>query len=168
MLLFSDIIGLSCSYKSCFYKKKSSSDKTLPKSKRLFQGKIVISNCDRFISNVSLCKAEDETYIHLFYRCRKTSIFWRQLQEFFSTTPDLPSISPQSAIFDFLDDALEHEFLLNHILLIFKNYLYKARENKDLNFNILKNYLTKIRDLEANLKDNDIYNKKWTVISNML
>ena len=32
----------------------------------------------------SFCKAEDETYIHLFYRCRKTSILWRQLQEIFS------------------------------------------------------------------------------------
>ena len=57
---------------------------------------------------------------------------------------------------------------MNHILLIFKNYLYKARENKDLNFNILKNYLTKIRDLEANLKVNEKYNKKWAVISNIL
>ena len=46
------------------------------------------------------------------------------------------------------------------MLLIFKKYLYKARQNKDLNFNILKNYLTKVRDLEANLKDNDKYNKK--------
>ena len=98
----------------------------------------------------SFCKAEDETYIHLFYRCRKTSIFWRQVQEFFSTAPDLPSISSQSAIFGFLDDTLEHKFLLNHILLIFKNCLYKARENKNLNFNILKNYLTKIKDLQAN------------------
>ena len=44
----------------------------------------------------------------------------------------------------------------------------KARENKDLNFNILKNYLTKLRDLEDNLKDNDKYNKKWAVISDML
>ena len=54
------------------------------------------------------------------------------------------------------------------MLLIFKKYLYKARQNKDLNFNILKNYLTKVRDLEANLKDNDKYNKKWSVISNVL
>ena len=104
----------------------------------------------------SFCKAEDKTYIHLFHRCRKTSILWRQLQEFFSTALDLPSISPHSAIFGFLDDALEHKRLINHIFLIFKNFLYKARENKDLNFNILKNYLTKIRDLEATLKANDI------------
>ena len=54
------------------------------------------------------------------------------------------------------------------MLLIFKKYLYKARQNKDLNFNILKICLTKVRDLEANLKDNDKYNKKWSVISNVL
>ena len=87
----------------------------------------------------SFCKAEDETYIHLFYRCRKTFILWRQLQEIFSTALDFPSISPHSAIFGFLDDAIEHKLLINYILLIFKNYSYKARENKDLNFNILKN-----------------------------
>ena len=94
---------------------------------------------------------------YISYRCRKTSFLWRQL-----TGLDLPSI------FSFLDDALEHKLHLNHILLIFKNYFYKARGNKNLNFNIDTNYLTKIRDLEANLKDNVKYNKKWTVISNML
>ena len=106
--------------------------------------------------------------MHLFYRCRKTSILWRPLQELFSTALDLPSISPQSAIFGFLDDTLERKPLVNYISLIFKNYLYKATENKDLNFKILKNYLTKIRDIEANLKANDKYNKKWAVISNIL
>ena len=103
----------------------------------------------------SFCKAQDETFIHLLYISRKTSFLWTQLQEVFSTALDLPSISPQSVIFSFLDDVLEHKLLKNHILLIFKNYLYKTRENKDLNFNILKNYLTKIRRLEANLKAND-------------
>ena len=99
----------------------------------------------------SFCKVQDETFIHLLYMCRKTSILWTQLQEVFRTAFDLRSISPQS----FLDDILEHKLLKNHILLIFKNYLYKTRENKHLNFNILENYLTKIRGLEANLKAND-------------
>ena len=116
----------------------------------------------------SFCKAEDETYINLFYRCRKSFILWRQIQEFLSAALDLPSISPESAIFGFLDDTLEHKLLINRILQIFKNYLYKAGENKDLNFNILKNYLSKIRDLEANLKANDRYNKNLAVISNIL
>ena len=65
-------------------------------------------------------------------------------------------------------DGLEHTLLLNLILLIFKNILYKARENKSFNLNILKNYLTKFRDLEDNLKDNDKCNKKWTVISSVM
>ena len=116
----------------------------------------------------SFCKVEDETYIRIFYRCRRTSILWRQLQKFFSTGLDLPVILPQSVTFDFLDDTLEHILLLNHILLIFKKYIYKARENKNFNFNMLKNYLTKNRDTEANLKDIDKYNKKWKVVSNML
>ena len=57
----------------------------------------------------------------------------------FTTALNFPSILPQSAIFGFLNDALERKLLINHILLIFKKYLYKATENKDLNFNILKN-----------------------------
>ena len=68
------------------------------------------------------CKAEDETYIHLFHRCIKTSILWRKRQKFFSTAINLNSILPQSSIFDFLDDALERKLLINHILLIFKIY----------------------------------------------
>ena len=56
----------------------------------------------------SFCKAEYETYVHLFHRCRKTSILCWQLQNFFSTTLDLPSISPQSVIFALIDDILLH------------------------------------------------------------
>ena len=75
------------------------------------------------------CKAEDEIYIRDFYGCRNTSTLWRQIKEFFSTGLVLPIILPQSASFGFLDDILEHKLLLNHILLMLKNYLYKAAEN---------------------------------------
>ena len=40
-----------------------------------------------------------------------------------------------------------------------QNYLYQAREKKNLHFNKFTNYLTKIRDL-AILKDSGKYNKK--------
>ena len=119
----------------------------------------------KILSNIIFVNNKVESPLSSF--C-KAEVLRRKLQNVFITTLDLPSISPQSAIFGFLHDALKHELLLNHISLIFKNYLYKARENKDLKFNILKDYLTKIRDLEANLKDNDKYNKKWTLISNIL
>ena len=105
---------------------------TVDKKVRLFQNKIL--NNILFVNKMlfkfkkvesplcSLCKAEDETYIPLFYRCRQSSILWRQLRQFFSAALDLPSISPQSVIFGFLDDTLEHKLLINNILLIFKNY----------------------------------------------
>ena len=73
----------------------------------------------------------------------------------YGTGLKLPSTLRQSVIFGFLNDALEDQLILNHILLIFKNCLCKARESKSLHFNILKEYLTTTTDLEANLKDND-------------
>ena len=66
----------------------------------------------------SYCKNKDETYIHLFYMYKKTSVLWKQLQNFFSNALNLFSFSSQSATFGFLDDALEYKDLLNHILLI--------------------------------------------------
>ena len=53
----------------------------------------------------------------------------------------MASISQQSAIFGFPDDVLEHKLLLNHMQLIFKNYLYNARENNDKYFGALFIYL---------------------------
>ena len=98
---------------------------------RLFQYKLLINI--RFVNKMllkfrkvksplcSLCKTDVESFIHLFCRCRKGFILRRQHQEFLSSGLDLPSILPQSAIFGFLDDALEHKLLLNRILLILKN-----------------------------------------------
>ena len=97
--------------------------------------------------------------MHLFHECRKTSVLWIQLQGFFNTGLDIPSILPQGTIFGFPDDDLEQKYVINCILLIFENYLYKAREKKII-FNIRKNYVTKIRDLEANSKGNEKYGKK--------
>ena len=36
----------------------------------------------------------------------------------------------------------------------------EQEKTKNLTFNTFENYLVKIRDLEATLKDNDKYNKK--------
>ena len=142
---------------------------------RIFYGKI-LSNI-HFPNNIlfkfkkvgsppfSSCKVEDENYNISCIGAKKTSISWTQVQSFFSTGLDIRSILPESAIFGFPDDDSEQKLVLNHILPIFKNYLHKARENKIFNFNILKNYLTKRRDLEANSKDNEEYEKKWTLIS---
>ena len=44
----------------------------------------------------------------------------------------------------------------------------ELEKTKNLTFNTLENFLVKIIDLEATLKDKDKYNKKWKVISNLI
>ena len=113
-------------------------------------GKIVCLKFRKIESQLCFSsKAEDETYIHLFHRCRKTSILWRHLQEFISTALNLPSVSPQSAaIFGFLDDTLEHKLLINHILIIFKIIYIKLEKTKILISTFLKTIFQKLEILK--------------------
>ena len=93
---------------------------------------------------------------------------------FFSTNLDIPIFLFFFSLYYyyFFDDDLRHKYLWNHILLTFKNYLYQVRENRIFNVNMHENYrkIRKISDPEpeTNLKDNDKYNRKWTVISNII
>ena len=124
-------------YGNCRHKIKSLSKQNT--TQYFFVIKVVFKLRKAESALCSFCKAEDETYIDLFYRCRKTSILCRQHHEFFITALDLPSILPPSNIFSFLDDALEHTLLLNHILVIFKNQkLQKLQKTKTLISTYLK------------------------------
>ena len=84
--------GSQCitTYGNCRHKIKSFQYKIL--NNIIFVNKMLFKSRKVESPMCSFCKSEDETYIHLFYRCRKTSISWRQLQKFFSTALDFPSI----------------------------------------------------------------------------
>ena len=47
---------------------------------------------------------------------------------------DLPVLTPQDAIFCFIDVQDQNYLLFNHLLLIFKYNIYNLRANNDLNF----------------------------------
>ena len=84
----------------------------------------------RFGKNYSpLCsfsKIIEETPLHLFYNCIKTKLLWDQLKEFISNkTLSFPSLTPQSAILGHID--LSDDYLINHIILIYKFYIYNCR-----------------------------------------
>ena len=49
------------------------------------------------------CKCGKETTIHLFHICRKTQALWTQLTSHLNRHLNLPHLTPQSAIFGFLD-----------------------------------------------------------------
>ena len=79
----------------------------------------------------SFCNQEDETVIHLFANCSKSKTLWNSLKEFFKDTINLPSLTPQSAIFGFLQTDQELFLILNYLLLLFKYYLYIMKKRKD-------------------------------------
>ena len=72
----------------------------------------------------------------------KTSFLWMQLQHSFRNVLTIPSITPQSAIFGFTDHK-ENYHLINHILLIFKYFVYKTGENGSLDLKVLKRNIIK-------------------------
>ena len=94
----------------------------LYRNKKLFElNKINYPEC-------SFCKCEEETTIHLFHICRKTQVLWTQLTSHLNRHLNLPYLTPQSAIFGFLDISNKDYLIVNHLLLLFKYYIYNARD----------------------------------------
>ena len=79
-----------------------------------------------------------------------------------SKTSDL---SPQSAIFGYIE--IQQNFkIINHLLLIFKLFVYKSRDKKYLNFHRLINKIAKVKNIEETITYNnpgkkEKFLKKW-------
>ena len=56
-------------------------------------------------------------------------------------------ITLQSTNYGFIDPKANYH-LINHLLLIFKNYVYKTRENGSLDLKVLKTSIHKIKILK--------------------
>ena len=118
----------------------------------------------------SFCSQENETVIHLFANCSKSKTLWNSLKEFFKDTINLPSLTPQSAIFGFLQTDQELFLIVNYLLLLFKYYLYVSRCSKTISFTALKINIKKEYILEKNLSKYDekkkrTFLKKWGKVS---
>ena len=116
----------------------------------------------------SFCNVVEETPIHIFYSCLVTQNLWLELQTIFTDHLIIPNLTPQSAIFGFLDTEPNSHLILNHLLLIFKFYIYKARETKTTHINILKSNIQKILDIEKKTKKSSLFLKKWQTIQDVL
>ena len=114
----------------------------------------------------SFCNLENETPVHLFGECNLTLLLWKSLQNKLKDFLLLDNISPQSAILGFTE--LEHDRnTVNHLLLIFKRFIYKNR-NKSISQNLFFKTIKSTIDLEiqscrssARLQK---INKKWEKI----
>ena len=102
---------------------------------------------------------EPKSPIHLFHSCTKTNFLQMQLQHFFQSALIIPLITPQSAIFGFIDYNVNYD-LINHILLILKYYVYKARENGSIDLKILKRNIHKIKSIAKQISLNKSEKRK--------
>ena len=115
----------------------------------------------------SFCHDEAETTLHVFHKCSVTKTLWNQLSLFFETDLDFPDLTLQAALFGFINESDNSlNILQNHILLIFKLYIYQSRERGVLNLNGLIKNVTKVKKLERKIasvckKKTIQFNNKW-------
>ena len=96
----------------------------------------------------------------------QNAVFMERTKKLFSYGFSLPILSPQTALFGFLDYSESEDFLLfNHIFLVFKLYLYKAREEKNLHLKLLLMNIADVKTIEKKLatteKKIERFKKKW-------
>ena len=116
----------------------------------------------------SYCNEEEETPLHLFHSCLKTTQLWKKLRQYFSQFTNIPHSTTQSSIVGLFDNN-QHSMPINHLLLIFKFYIYSARNTKQLNFNNLKITTKKMKELEKKLTSSNKLKllKKWCPIDHI-
>ena len=113
----------------------------------------------------------------MFNECDRIKCLWSDLVQCFQNNLILPTLTPQTAIFGFLDytDSIfeKNKCLSNHILLIFKLYVYKSREKKLLNINNLIAKIRKLKRIEkyialSNSKKTIAFTRKWLIMNNIV
>ena len=85
---------------------------------------------------------------------------WNQLKYILSNNLIFLISTPQSAIFGFWDLNMNEHFILNHLLLIFKMYIYNTRTTGYLNISHLLIYVKGIKDTEKKLCKNNAKRRK--------
>ena len=103
----------------------------------------------------SFCKMIEETPLHLFYNCIKTKLLWDQLKDFTSTETSFPSLTPQSAILGHMNLSDDY-LLINHIILIYKGYIYNSRNRGYLNIEHLKAIIDKDKRIEEGNRKHEL------------
>lgn len=119
----------------------------------------------------SLCGIANESAEHLFYECTVTQDLWKSLQFRLNSHLSLKDLTLQSAVFGFLDEPEDVINTTNHILLIFKTFLYKYR-NRNTSPTFLFACIKNVATIEGLLCTSDNHrqrhNLKWGNILNLL
>ena len=133
----------------------------------LYLNKKLFQFCKTQSSLCSFCHIETETTLHVFHKCSATKSLGNQPLLFFETDLDFPDLTPQDALFGFINESDNNlNILQNPTSLIFKLYVYQSRERGVLNLNNLMKNFTKVKKLERKIvsvceKKTIQFNDKW-------
>ena len=121
----------------------------------------------------SFCNQNNETIEHLFCHCFVAKALWNDLNTFFENHLSLFDLTPQAAFLGFIEKDLDDTRLQNHLLLVFKIYLYKSRSygfvsSKPLLLEIKKIFRLEKKIAKANANKHKSYLLIWNKIDNQL
>ena len=97
---------------------------------------------------------------------------WNELVLFFENKFTLFDLTLQAAFLGFLNVDSELLLIQNHLLLIFKIYIYNSRKSESLKIKSLIREITKVKNIEEkislnNEKKHAIYKRKWQLVENV-
>ena len=112
------------------------------------------------------CASSVENIQHLFSQCIVTKSLWSKIQNFFSSKVYIPNLSIQSAFIGFADLHNDNYIFINHLLLIFKIYVYRKRNHNILNITCFIQKVASVKSLERFTIDHNkhkaaFHSKKW-------
>ena len=121
----------------------------------------------------SLCKRENETVSHLFCNCTLTQQLWKNLQSWVRGYLILSGLEPSIVILGDWNTKNETNVPVNHLILLFKYFIYKNRTVKHaINVHTLKNHVKRLQKIEQRIARNkdrlEKHFKKWEPISQLL
>ena len=95
-------------------------------------------------THCSFCSQINKRIEHLFCHCFIAKALWNSLNTFFENHLSLYDLTPQAAFFGFIKKHLHDSISQNHLLVVFKIYLYKSRSYR---FVHLKSLLLEIKKI---------------------
>ena len=123
----------------------------------------------------SFCNQASESVLHLFCTCTNTRNLWRQLCAWLADqNVMLPSnLEPQTAILGSWNEPIQDLTLINHIILMFKRYIYlKRKETTGPTFFGLKVYIKNMETIERKIASRreklDFHHKEWDKLAHAL
>ena len=113
------------------------------------------------MEQVSLHYVPSVTYatkhLYTYFMNDRIKCLWWDLVQYFQNSLVLLTLTPQTAIFGFLDSTnsdynfKKNKVLINHILLILKLYIYRSKEKQFIHINNLIAEIKSVKAIEKKL-----------------